>query len=293
MKTAVIYNSKAGSMIYRIRKDFLKDIKDLMGENYIKADFFDIASKDTTNIVSSAASDGYDAVVVAGGDGTIRKISSYLLGSHSPLGIIPVGTYNNFARENGIPLSLEESIKTISKNNIKEIRTGEVNEKIFLNNSTVGFYPKIIKSRNKITSGRWASLIKAILLSFKKFPLLEVKIKSFGEQYIINVPFLFIGNSQNKIDFFNFSEGNNRDGRFLDVYYPLNTGIFTICRFAFKVLIRNLRENRDYKVISTDEFEITSGSKHVVVSLDGEIFHLSPPLRYKVHEQQLKIITKL
>jgi len=293
MKTAVIYNSRAGSMLNRIRKHFIKDIKDLMGENYIKADFFDIASKDTTKILSSAANDGYDAVVVAGGDGTVRSVAGYLSGSHTPLGIIPVGTFNNFARDNGIPLNYIEAIRTIANKNIEEISTGEVSGKVFINNSTVGFYSKIIKNRNYVTSGTWTSLIKAMFLSFKKFPLLEIKINAAGGQSIIRAPFIFIGNSKYKIDFLNIGAKYEKDGPFLNVYYPLDTGIFTICRFAFKVLINNLKEDRDYKIISAEELEVTSGEEKVVVSLDGEIFHIMPPLKYKLNTKHLKIITPL
>jgi diacylglycerol kinase family enzyme len=291
MKTAVIYNSRAGSMLQRIRKHFLKDIKDLFGENSIKAEFFDIASSDTVRILSSAASDGYDAVIAAGGDGTIRSIASYLAGSDIPLGIIPIGTLNHFARNNGIPLNFKDAIKTIANKEIKIIDTWEVNGKIFVNNSSIGIYPTLVRKRDKIQRGILASTLKAIFIAYRKIPFLTIKIETDGEPIIIKTPFVFIGNADYKINLFRLKSSHKTGKGCLNVYYPVSKGIFSITRFSFKALINHLEEDRDYKVICANELVVTSENGIIETALDGEIFPLTQPLHYKIHPFELKIIT--
>jgi hypothetical protein len=61
----------------------------------------------------AACSARFDAVIAAGGDGTIHDVASGLLGSAIPLGIIPMGTANVFAREIGLPSSPDHIAMTL------------------------------------------------------------------------------------------------------------------------------------------------------------------------------------
>src|SRR5262249_39576575 len=54
-----------------------------------------------------------DAVIAGGGDGSIRAVASVLAGTRVPLGIIPLGTFNHFAKDLGLPLDLESAVETI------------------------------------------------------------------------------------------------------------------------------------------------------------------------------------
>src|SRR5919204_1362094 len=55
-----------------------------------------------------------DAVIVAvGGDGTVRGVAAALAGSRHAFGIIPRGTFNNFARALGIPLDIDDAMKVV------------------------------------------------------------------------------------------------------------------------------------------------------------------------------------
>ena len=89
-------------------------------------------------------------VVAAGGDGTVNAVASALAGSDMPLGIFPLGTFNHFARDIGIPLGPEAAAKVIATGHPKRVDVGEVNDRIFVNNSSLGVYPDIVRERESL-----------------------------------------------------------------------------------------------------------------------------------------------
>lgn len=89
-----------------------------------------------------------DVVVAAGGDGTINAVASVLAGSGVPFGVLPLGTLNHFAKDIGMPLELEEAVRTIGAGRTRRVDVGQVNDRIFLNNSSLGLYPDIVHDRD-------------------------------------------------------------------------------------------------------------------------------------------------
>jgi YegS/Rv2252/BmrU family lipid kinase len=85
---------------------------------------------DATNIAARAARDRIDAVIAAGGDGTINEVLQGLVGTETRLGLIPRGTANVLARDLGIPLDEPGAIEVIHKNRTRRIHVGSaINER--------------------------------------------------------------------------------------------------------------------------------------------------------------------
>ena len=63
------------------------------------------------------------------------------------LGVLPLGTLNHFAKDLGIPLELSEAVATIMHGRVEEVDVGEVNGRVFINNSSLGLYPRIVADR--------------------------------------------------------------------------------------------------------------------------------------------------
>lgn len=93
---------------------------------------------DATRFARNAAEHGVDAVIAAGGDGTVNEVVNGLAGFDVPLGIIPVGTANDFARQVGIPLDADHAMDVILRRAPVRIDTLEMNGRRFLNVSTGG-----------------------------------------------------------------------------------------------------------------------------------------------------------
>src|ERR1700688_3057648 len=90
-----------------------------------------------------------DAIVVGGGDGSVRTVASVLAGSDVPLGIIPLGTLNHFARDLRIPVFADRAVAVIASGEQRYVDVGEINGKIFINNSSIGIYPYLVLERER------------------------------------------------------------------------------------------------------------------------------------------------
>src|SRR5438128_1727531 len=106
-----------------------------------------------------AASCDADAVVMGGGDGTLSCAVKALVGGDKPLGILPLGTLNHFARDLGVPSGLDGAVRTVVAGHVRCVDVGEVNGHLFLNNSSLGIYPEVVRERDEIhergAGSRW------------------------------------------------------------------------------------------------------------------------------------------
>ena len=83
-------------------------------------------------------------VVVAGGDGTVGCVLRQLAGGQARIGLLPLGTYNNFARGLDVPEDLDKAIRVISRGKVRRVTLGRINEKPFLETAAIGMFGETI-----------------------------------------------------------------------------------------------------------------------------------------------------
>ena len=93
---------------------------------------------DAERLAAECAARHPDAVLAAGGDGTLNEVVNGLVGTGVPLGIVPVGTANDFARQAGIPGDPRGALALVLETAATTIDLGELNGRAFLNVSTAG-----------------------------------------------------------------------------------------------------------------------------------------------------------
>jgi diacylglycerol kinase (ATP) len=118
----------------------------------------------------------YDLIVVYGGDGSVTEAARHLIGTKTPLAIIPGGTANILAKELGIPQDIETALKLIRDQSfmIKTIDTGLVNGRPFLLRINLGIMATMITEANpelKESLGQMAYGISAIKAIYKSEPV--------------------------------------------------------------------------------------------------------------------------
>lgn len=244
-------------------------------------------------LAQEAASGDADIVVAGGGDGTLNSVAAKLVGSNKTLGILPFGTLNHFAKDLHIPLELEAAVETIAAGQVANVDVGEVNDRIFLNNSSLGLYPSIVREREKkqrLGSGKWPAFIWAALAVLRRYPFLEIRLSVEGKAITTRTPFVFVGNNEYEMETLNIGGRTCLDGGELSLYVTRDTSRLGLVRLAIRALFGGLRQEKDFLAMCTEEIWIGTKHKRMRVALDGEITVMEPPLHYRVRPRKLRVL---
>ena len=118
-------------------RETVGDITRTLGGRYA-VDLVVPRSADDVERAVRSASTAHDAVIVAGGDGTIHRAVCGLEGAPTPLGVIPMGTGNDFARGCGIPLSPRDAANRVIEGMTRRLDLVRVNGRIYCTSGLVG-----------------------------------------------------------------------------------------------------------------------------------------------------------
>ena len=156
MKVAVFYNPAAG---VQRQEDVAAEISRHFAVYKVAAEIVALPPSGLAASIAQRIADGVDVVVAAGGDGTISSVAAALIDTPVPLGILPVGTLNHFAKDLGLPLDLAGAVRTIMEGQRRRVDVGEVNGRIFVNNSSIGMYPVMVRDRDERRAAAWSEQV--------------------------------------------------------------------------------------------------------------------------------------
>ncbi|WP_229477092.1 diacylglycerol/lipid kinase family protein [Massilia rubra] len=237
---------------------------------------------------------GKQIVVAGGGDGTINAVASQLVGSEVAFGVLPMGTLNHFAKDLGIPLALDEAIRNVAQGRRTRVDVGEVNGTIFLNNSSLGLYPDIVRDREKqqrrLGRGKWLAAGWATLTALRRYPFLSLRLKVGDDEHARRTPFVFIGNNEYTMQGLSVGERQRLDGGKLSLYVAQRPGRLGLLRLGWSALWGSLAQERDFDVLTVENMEIATRHTRLRVATDGEVTVMTTPLRYRIRPAALTVV---
>lgn len=188
-----------------------------------------------TTLTKDAIQKNYDVIVAGGGDGTVNAVASAIIGNSAiKLGILPMGTLNHFARDLGIPIDMEKAVETIVAGHVKSIDVGEVNGKVFINNSGLGLYPAMVRLREGLQKSGHRKFLAAIWASlriFARFRRLSLELHPPGGAVVKrNTPMLFVGNNPYDTSLTTLGARSSLDMGLLWVVMPLASSRWGLVR---------------------------------------------------------------
>jgi len=207
--------------------------------------------------------------------------------------VLPLGTLNHFSKDLGIPQTIDGAVETIATGDIKLIDLAEVNGRIFINNSSIGLYPRIVlrrKEEQRLGRGKWSAAFWAALQMFRLSPFLKVRIEFDGKQLLRKTPFVFVGNNEYEMDLYNIGRRESLDDGELSIYFLHRGGRWGITLLVFHTLLGGLRQWKDFEEVSTESVTIQTRKKKLHVALDGEVRTMETPLDYRTRPKALRVI---
>ncbi len=244
--------------------------------------------------VRSAMSHKPAMIVVGGGDGTINAAASLLVGSEIALGILPLGTLNHFAKDLHLPLALEQAVAIIADGYSTQVDVGRVNDRYFLNNASLGIYPKLVKSREMqqqwLGRAKWPAFAWAALAVLRRYPFVEVLLEVDGDALPRKTPFVFVGNNRYEMEGFRIGERSNLCAAELSLYVANRTGRLGLVRLALRALFGHLDQATDFDTVCAREIDVQTRRARINVATDGEIHLMDTPLRFRIAPAALKVV---
>ncbi len=245
-------------------------------------------------LVQEARADGCDIVVAAGGDGTICGVASAMAGGDLPMGVLPLGTFNYFTRSLSIPPELEPACDVVLAANTRTISTARVNDRLFLNNTSIGRYPEILANREGIYR-RWgrsrlAAYVSVIRTLMTLRRPLDLTISADGTIHRMRTPLVFVLNNAFQLQQMGLKGQEELAAGKLVMFMSPDAGRFGQVRQALALAAGLAEDGRDFHMLSASRFDIESRRSRHTVALDGERFRADSPLVIRAVDADLRMV---
>ena len=294
MRVAVLVNRGSGTV--KKKKLTADSLREMFLKAGVEADVRLISGKQMPAATREAMKSGAEAVVAGGGDGTIRTVASGLIGGEVPLGVLPLGTLNHFATDLKIPADLEGAIGVIAQGKAQALDVGEVNGEIFLNNSSIGFYPPIVQARDqemrRSSLNKWLAMALATFKLMPKLAPLHLKISSGDWQVDRKTEVLFVGNSEYRMSALDHGAPDRLEGGgFLCVYVAHTGSRLALFGLALAGLFRDVKKTESVEDWKLREFKVdVRQTRAIPVAFDGEVSTLRSPLVFRKRVGELRVL---
>lgn len=295
MRIIVLQNAAAGTAPTEEADERARSIRAAFESLHTPVDLRPIPGPQLTDAARAAAREAPDVVVVAsGGDGTQSAVASALAGSPTPMGVLPMGTLNHFAKDLHLPLTVDDAARVIVTGRPRPVDLAEVNGRPFVNNSSIGLYPRVVRHRDQqreqLGRGKWWAMLLAVLGIFRRFPLVRLTITANGQTWRQTTPFVFVGNNEYQLDAYNLGQRAALDRGQLCVYFANRTSRWGLLWMAARALFGQLHQHKDFNALCATELTIESDRPQISVALDGEVQRMTPPLHYRTRPKDLNVI---
>ncbi|MGK7653898.1 MULTISPECIES: diacylglycerol/lipid kinase family protein [unclassified Roseovarius] len=292
MSYVVILNSDSGK---GGRKPGAEDIRSLFEAHGVSVTIIDVKGGDDipAKVASAIEQPGIECVVAAGGDGTICAVAGALADKRVDLGVLPLGTFNYFARRFGIPEDVEEAVDAVCRGRKETINLGCVNGRVFINNASIGLYPAILKQRESIYR-RWgrsrlAAYWSVVVAMITVYRPLTMRIEVDGKLRSAKAPTVFVGMSAYQLDEFEIEGADAvREGKFAILLAP-DCGRYMLIWKALLVALRDVRKGRDFTLLTGERATVETRRSTRDVALDGERRRMKGPFEFSILKDALQV----
>lgn len=278
MKRArLIYNPTSGREA--IRKHLPDVLAKLEAAGYEASCHATTGAGDATEAARIAIERKYDIVIAAGGDGTIYEVVNGLAeAEYRPkLGIIPVGTTNDFARAIHVPRSIDEAVDIITAGNTMPIDIGKMNDKYFINIAGGGRLTELtyeVPSKLKTILGQLAYYLKGIEM-LPSIKATHVKIEYDGKLFEGEIMLFLVANTNSVGGFERLApDASLNDGMFTLLILK-KTNLAEFIRIASLAIRGEHTKDPNVIYVKANRIKVTSTEK-MQLNLDGEYGGVAP-----------------
>ena len=289
-RVAIVLNGRAGALL---GQDGTGELEAALIAAGLQAEFVDEAGKLPDRIARAAAM-GADAVIVAGGDGTVACAAQALAGKDVPLGILPFGTMNLLAKDLHLPIGdLAAAIQVVANGRARAIDVGEVNGHFFLCASMLGLPVRLGRYREGTRAPglrTWLRMARAAARLLIRGAPVQASLEMGSTPIPLKAMTLTITvNALDEASGLDFSRPR-LDGGQLCVHVVHPSGFWAYLALTARLIAGHWRQDQAVEEYRTEMVKVGGRTRAMQVMNDGEISLLTPPLLYQIHKTALLVL---
>jgi diacylglycerol kinase family enzyme len=256
----------------------------------------DVGHGELAAALRAEAKRGTRRVLVAGGDGTVATAAAVACETKLELAVLAAGTLNHFARDLRVPLEFEEALELAASGSTSPVDLGFVNDRPFLNTSSVGAYVGFVRHRDYLE--RWmgyrlASFISGVrMLGRLRSFHVRVKVEDEERDYRTAMVFSGVGERETRFPTFGGRVEGGRPGLHVIAVHGKAPARLTALGIAAAAKgIARVSRRPDVDAFLVEDAVIEMPKRVAWLAVDGEIIRLEAPLRYRLERGALAVVT--
>lgn len=297
-----VINAAAGSQEAQAKREVIQETLDAAGR---RGDLLMCPPSALASVARHAAARAValrTAVVAVGGDGTLNTVAQAAHAADCPMGVVPQGTFNYFARTHGIASDPAEATRQLLSAVPVPVQVAAVNEHLFLVNASLGLYPDLLEDREtykaRFGRSRWVALWAAAVTLLRAQRQLRLHIEHGRSVRDLRTLTLFVGNNRLQLEQLGMQpqwhpDANLTEGRITAVMLkPIGT--LAMLRLMLHGAMGTLGEAEGVERFEFNRLvvkpSLAPGRRSVKVAFDGEVMRMRSPLVFRVLDQALTLM---
>lgn len=256
-------------------------------------------------VAADAAADAQarrSAVIAVGGDGSLNAVAQAAHAVGCPIGILPYGTFNYFARTHGIPTDVAAALDLVLDGAPAPVQVAAINDRLFLVNASLGVYPELLQNREawkrRFGRSRWVAFLAGCATLLRAQRRLRLHIEMGDAVRDVHTLTLFLGNNRLQLERLGADPPDTLAGTpghgSMAALMLKPIGTWAMLRLLLHGALGRLGEAGD---IESFEFHhlvvrprLTPDGREITVAYDGEVARLRTPIDVLVLERPLYLL---
>ena len=238
------------------------------------------------------------AVVAVGGDGTLNTVAQAAHALGCPMGVVPQGTFNYFARTHGIPSDPTEAVRLLLQWSPWPVQVAAINDRVFLVNASLGLYPELLEDREaykaRFGRSRWVAFWAAAITLLRAQRRLRLRIEQGVAVRDVKALTLFVGNNRLQLEQLGVEPEQALRAGYITAVMLRPIGTLSMLRLMLHGAMGTLGEAQSVEHFEFDHLVVrptlVPGRRGVKVAFDGEVTRLRAPLDFRVLSKPLYLL---
>lgn len=295
MRVAAILNRESGTLRTMDLDTFCAEGVAVFAEAGHALQCHVVEGKDVLQTIEKLAGDeSVDAIVAAGGDGTISSAAAIVHEKGKVLGILPAGTMNLFARALGVPSDINKALRAVAQGSVGKVDLATANGRPFVHQFSVGIHARLVRIRNGMVYrsrvGKMLASLRAIAAAALNPPRFEVEFEDETGRHKRTLSGIAVSN--NPLDDGPMPVAQRLDAGQLGVYFAATVTTTELVGLVLDVFTGRWRANPQVTEIETDRMVLhfPKRKREVYAVIDGELIELERDVELNILPQALSMI---